>query len=109
MTDPVLPATAAAESMVPKDYQEDPRAKAAFDAAFADFNKKQGRSKVPTCNIARDTQVEPYRLWWEVQAWGGVDKVRTLLLVPVAVMLPHAPSTVTSSTGDAAAPSLQTG
>jgi hypothetical protein len=79
--------------MVPKDYQEDPQAKAAFDAAFADFNKKQGRTKVPTCNIARDTQVEPYRLWWEVQAWGGVGKVRAPLLVLIAAMLSHAAST----------------
>jgi hypothetical protein len=73
--------------MVPKDYQEDPAAKAAFEAAFEDFYQKQGRSKVPICNIARDTQVEPYRLWWEVHAWGGVDKVRTPELVLLAAAL----------------------
>jgi hypothetical protein len=71
-----------AEAMPPNDYVEDPAAKAAFDAALLDFWKKQGRSKLPSCSITRESPVDPYRLWWEVHAWGGLDKVRPAAAAP---------------------------
>jgi hypothetical protein len=66
------------EALLPNDYVHDAAAKAAFDAALLDFWKKQGRSKLPSCNITRESPADPYRLWWEVHAWGGFDKASRL-------------------------------